>query len=193
MKWIISRYNHDIIYLKDYTDDYVLYDRSPEPIKGSIVVPNIGSDIYDKFTYIIDNYDNLPDVFALIKGNLFKYITKEEFELVKDNKTFTPLLTKGHKTNMPVCYYDNGLYCEINNYWYLSELKSNGKFEELLNFLGCKNQSYLCFAPGSNYIVTKETIHKHSKEYYEILISFLDGEYPVEAQLIERNLYNIWK
>ena len=40
MKWILSRFNHDISYLKDYTDDYVIYDRSPEPVEGAIVVPN---------------------------------------------------------------------------------------------------------------------------------------------------------
>lgn len=96
-KWIISRYNHDISYLKDYTDDYILYDRSEVPIEGSIVVPNTGSDLYDKFTYIIDNYDNLPDVAVYTKANIFKYCTPEEFELIKDNKTYTPIFTKHHK------------------------------------------------------------------------------------------------
>src|SRR3990167_2184405 len=119
MKWILSRYNHDIGYLKDYTDDYVIYDRSPEPVEGSIVVPNIGTDWYDKFTYIIDNYDNLPDVAVYTKANIFKYITPEEFELIKDNTTFTTILTQHHKTYEPICRYKNGMYEEINNYWYL--------------------------------------------------------------------------
>src|SRR5436190_1509732 len=57
MKYILSRYNHDISWLTEYTDDYVLYDRSEEPLEGSIVMPNIGSDWYDKFTYIINNYE----------------------------------------------------------------------------------------------------------------------------------------
>ena len=86
MKYIVSRYNHDISWLKDYTDDVVLYDRSTEPAPNAIVVPNIGTDIYDKFTYIIDNYDNLPDVAVYTKANLFKYISKEEFDVLKDNK-----------------------------------------------------------------------------------------------------------
>ena len=50
MKWIVSRFNHNIGYIKDYTNDLVLYDRSPIPLEGSIVVPNVGSDIYDKFS-----------------------------------------------------------------------------------------------------------------------------------------------
>ena len=92
MKYILSRYNHDAGWVKYYTKDPIIYDRSEEPMEGSIVVPNIGTDIYDKFTYIIDNYDNLPEVMCLTKANLFKYITQTEFDEVKDNKKFTPLL-----------------------------------------------------------------------------------------------------
>ena len=90
-------------WIKDYPDaEFVVYDRSEVPMAGAIKMPNIGSDLYDKFTYIIDNYDNLPDVAIYSKANIFKYITKKEFDLLKDNKTFTPLLTQTHKTKMPV-------------------------------------------------------------------------------------------
>lgn len=192
MKYILSRYNHDIAWLKDYTDDFVLYDRSDATIEGSIVVPNIGSDIYDKFTYIIDNYDNLPDVAVYTKANIFKYITKEEFDLIKDNKTFTPILSFKHKTRFPICFYINNLYYELNNYWYLKSHPAKRK-EELIKFLGIKYKLYLKFAPGSNYIVPKENIMKHPKEYYIKLRSFLDwAVYPGEAQIIERSLYYIW-
>ena len=75
MKYVLSRYNHDIDWLTNYTDDYVLYDRSETPAKEAIVVPNIGSDWYDKFSFIIDNYENLPDVAVYTKANIFKYIT----------------------------------------------------------------------------------------------------------------------
>ena len=80
MKYVISRFNHNIDWLSEYTTDIVLYDRSEKPLPNSIVVPNIGTDWYDKFTFIIDNYDNLPEVAVYTKANLFKYITKEEFQ-----------------------------------------------------------------------------------------------------------------
>ena len=64
---MVSNYNADISWILDYTDNYIIYDRSdtdewikPFEQKKVIKVPNIGWDIYDKFTYIIDNYDNLP-------------------------------------------------------------------------------------------------------------------------------------
>lgn len=194
MRYIVSRYNQDISWLSEYTDDYVLYDRSETPIEGAIVVPNIGSDIYDKFTYIIDNYDNLPDVAVYTKANLFKYITKEEFDLVKDNKVFTPLLTKNHEVDGVVNYYDeNGMYCEVNDVWILHEFPDRAS-RQLAKVLGVNGMQYFTFAPGANYILPKENILQHSKEYYQQLREFLAWDrYPAEALLMERNLYNLWK
>jgi len=196
MKWIISRYNHKISYLQDYTDDCVLYDRSLEPIKGSIVVPNMGSDIYDKLTYIIDNYEKLPDVALYTKANLFDYIKPREFEKIKDNTTFTPLLSQEHHTYMPTCYYKDGMYYEINNMWYLNQFPCKHKMipYELQEVLGIGGLEYVPMAPGSNYILPKENILKHSKDFYIKLRSYLNWTiYPGEAQLIERGLYTLWK
>jgi hypothetical protein len=195
MKYILSRFNHDLDWLKEYSEDYVLYDRSPEPLPDSIIVPNIGSDIYDKFTYIIDNYDSLPDVAVYTKANLLKYISKEELDKVKDNITFTPLLTQNHKTYLPVCYYENGMYWEINNMWYLSSHPCKHKMIpfELQEVLGIGGLEYVPFAPGSNYILPKENILKHSKGFYIKLRSYLEWDvYPGEAQIIERGLYTLW-
>mgnify|MGYP001611599872 CR=1 FL=1 len=196
-KFIISRFNHDIIPILPYiSTDYILYDRSDVPLLNSIVVKNVGSDIYDKFTYIIDNYDNLPDVVALIKCNLFKYVSEEEFVKVKDNITFTPLLTQNHKTYLPVCYYKDGLYWERNDMWYLSSHPCKNRMipYELQEIVGIGDMEYVSFAPGSNYILPKENILKHSKEFYIKLRSFLEWEtYPGEAQIMERGLYTLWK
>lgn len=198
-KWIISRYNHDLSYLKNYTNNYVLYDRSDIPLPEAIRVENRGSDIADKLKFICDNYDKLPDMAIYTKANIFKYISKEEFDLVKDNKTFTPLLTKNHKTygnnEGPVCFYKDDIYWEVNNYWYLGahEVKSWEKVYELIDLLGIWNMKYLPFSPGSNYILPKENILKHPKEFYEKLRSYIDwAVYPGECMILERALYTIW-
>lgn len=206
MKWIISRYNQDIEWVKEYTDDVVLYDRSDGVIQNYIhvplteihQVPNIGSDIYDKLTYIIDNYDNLPDVAVYTKANLFKFISKEEFDLIKDNKTFTPLLTQHHKTYSDeqgvVCFYKHDIYWEVNNLWYLSAYPVKYNVELIQWLLGIDNIEYVPFAPGSNYILPKENILKHSRELYQELRSYLEWDrYPGEAMVIERGLYTLWK
>src|SRR3990167_6427724 len=194
MKYIISRYGQNIDWVTDYTDDYVLYDRSPTPLKGAIVVPNIGSDLLDKFNYIVDNYDNLPEVAVYTKANIFKFISKQEFDKIKDNKIFTPLLTMNHRTYMPICFYQDDIYWEINNLWYLGVHRVKDDPMELMSFLGISNMKYLPFAPGSNYILPKENILTHAKEFYQKLISYIDYDvYPGECHIIERALYTLWK
>lgn len=235
MKYVLSRFEHNIDWLSDYTDDFVIYDRSETPVERSISVPNLGSDIYDKFTYIIDNYDNLPEVAVYTKANLFKYITKEEFDLIKDNKTFTPILTKNHaetyidfdannakvipdiennltdpyikqlfhRLNMthktgkgPFSYYKDGMYYELNIPAYINtnHPKNYEVIEELMKLVGIWDLEYVPFAPGSNYILPRENILKHPKEFYEKLRSYLDwAVYPGEAFIIERGLYLIWR
>lgn len=178
--------------MKDYDAEYFIYDRSEVPMEGANVVPNIGSDILDKFSYIIDHYDNLPDVAIYSKANIFNYISKEEFDKVKDNKTFTPLLTQNHKTYLPVCYYEDGMYNEINDYWYLSAHPAKHA-EEIIDIFKMKDRYYNTFSPGSNYILTSKDILKHSKSFYQKLRSFLEWNvYPGDAQLLERNLYYLW-
>lgn len=196
-KYVVSRFNHEYDWLSEYTNDVVLYDRSEKPAPNSIVVPNIGTDLHDKFTFIIDNYDNLPDVAVYTKCNLFKYMPKEEFDLVKDKKTFTPLLTKNHKVyadeDGPVCFYDKqGMYNERNNFWYLypHPARFAPKFIEIFKM---DTRLYNAFAPGSNYILPKENILKHPRALYKELRSYLDWDvYPGDAQLLERNLFYLW-
>lgn len=209
LNFVISRYNQDISWVGEYAPNIILYDRSDNPIPGSIIVPNIGSDLADKFHYIVTNYDNLPDVAIYTKANLFKYITKEEFNKVKDRLTFVPLLTlnhqeikfdgteeyvKRHGIAKDVSFYKDGIYWEINNMWYLNSHPCKYDPQEIQKLMGIDKMEYVPFAPGSNYILTKQDIHKHPREFYIQLYNYLQyAVYPGEAQLIERGLYNIWR
>lgn len=201
MKWIISRYNHKISYLKDYTDDVVLYDRSEIPLPNAIVVENKGTDIYDKFTYIIDNYDKLPEVAVYTKANLFDYIRPKEFEKIKDNTIFTPIFTNNYPVDGDRSLYRDGMYTEggmifkeENGVMSWGEHKFKYNPYEIMELMGVKPHTPMQFAPGSNYILPKENILKHPKELYEKLRSYLDyAVYPPEAWVIERGLYTLWK
>jgi hypothetical protein len=185
MQIVVNNYhNNDLSWLK--SDDLIVYDKKDK---------NVGSNIYDYFDYIIKNYDNLPDVIMFTKGNMLeRHITPEEFEKVRHNTTLTPLLTMNHKTEMPVCYYEDGLYYEINNYWYKHEhLVREEVFNWLKWYLKIEDKKYLGFAPGACWIVPRENILKNSLYFYMNLKDAVshDGN-PAEAHLIERSLYYIW-
>src|SRR3990167_1020397 len=209
ISFVVSRYNQDISWISQYAPSMILYDRSDNPVPGSNIVPNLGTDISDKLHYIISNYDNLPPVAVYTKANLFKYISKPEFDRVKNNPFFTPLLTMNHKeikfdgteeyvkrhgTNKDISYYKDGIYWELNNMWYLNEHPIKHDPKEIQALLGINKMEYVPFAPGSNYILTAEDFRRHPVEFYVKLYNYLQwAVYPGEAQILERGLYTLWR
>lgn len=189
-------------------DDYVIFDRSEDksfvkdiPEDKLIYTENRGNVDYDKLTYLVENYENLPEVFLWGKTNLFKYITPEEYDLVKDNKIFTPLLTKNHKTYSDhlsqVCYYDhNGIYSERNDSWYMNSHPGvyYYNYQQFAKDLDLPCPAYIPFAPGGNYILTREVVHRYSRDLYDKMRSVLPYcQLPGEAHLCERSYYLLWK
>lgn len=206
MKYVLVNYNFSPDWIREYTDDYLIYDRSDSreylasfPQEKIIYTENKGNVDYDKLNYLIENYDSLPDVFVWGKSNLFKYISREEFDAVKDNTTFTPLLTKHHNTysdpNGVVNYYAAGLYWERNDSWYLGEHFSRfGTFAEWAGYFNMPSPPYIPFPPGGNFILTRETVHKYSRDFYQKMADTLPYQtLPGEAHLAERSYYLLWK
>lgn len=196
---MVSRYNQDVSWINKYASSMILYDRSDNPVPGSNIVPNLGTDIADKLHYIITNYNNLMPVAVYTKANLFKYISQPEFDRVKNNQSFTPLLTMNHRTykgedGKDVCFYKDGIYWEINNLWYLNSHPVKHDPKDIQALMGIDKMEYIPFAPGSNYILTAEDIRRHPVEFYIKLYNYLThAVYPGEAQIIERGLYTIWR
>ncbi len=188
-------------------DDYVIYDRSDSstwlegfPEDKIIKTDNRGNVDHDKLNYLIDNYHKLPEVFLWGKTNLFKYITKEEYELVKDNQTFTPLLTQNHKVYSDklgqVCYYSGGMYFERNDNWYVHEMDYHiPTFNHFTDYLNLPRLGYyLPFPPGGNYILTRERVHRYGIDLYKRMADTLPfTKLPAEAHMCERLYYSLWK
>lgn len=199
MKAILAHYSGDWTWVKSFTEEYRIYNRSEEDIPNSIKRENVGDCDFDKLTYLIDNYYDLPEVFLWSKSNLFKFITPEEFDLVKDNQEFTPLLTKNHKTYSDaageVCFYRDGIYWERNNSWYLGTVpaKHFATYGEFAKAFNLPDPLYLPFAPGGSYILTKERVHRYAVDFYKDLASILPYcQRPGEAHFLERTYYTLW-
>jgi len=187
-------------------EDYLIYDRSDDGTDHLaefdhdkvIRTENLGNVDYDKLCYLIDNYYDLPDYFLWGKTNLFKYITREEYEEVKDNQFFTPLLTKNHReysdNNGPVCYYSENIYWERNPLVYSNEFRYFMDYPSFAHALALPNPYYVPFAPGGNYILTRERVHRYGVDFYKKMASLLPyAREPLEAYFCERAYYQIWK
>mgnify|MGYP001577745002 CR=1 FL=1 len=202
MKCILTNYNVRPDWIFDYTDDFLIYDRSDSleylsgfPVEKIKRVKNWGNADFDKLEYLIENYDNLPEVFLWSKSNLFKFITKEEFEKVKDNKVFTPLLTMNHKVYEPICRYEGSWYMERNDSWYAPQFERKfNTYNDWALYMGLPTPEYLKFAPGGSYILTSDCVRKYPKTFYIKMKETLNhAVLPAEAQYCERSYYTLWQ
>ncbi len=221
-KLVVSNHNSDLEWLS-MTYDYgfspqntIIYDRSDEEkdwshLGESLRSPNVGENIYDIMRFIVEHYDNLPDVSIFIKGNLFQrpeehggenyYTTKERFKRALEAEYFLPIERFHESTSVVI---NGGGFVQPT--W---EASSNpniyaryfSTFPQMLNklFANPPTFPYNRFAPGGNYVVPKGNILKFSKEFYEKLQFYCSYEPPDEFQrtsgesyLIERALYLIW-
>ncbi len=223
----ISHYNNDLEWVKDYPN-HIIYDKTWnggflnnetdetfEPINlqekyptYNIVKSSInGYNIYDYLTYIVDHYDNLPNVVVFCKGNTFpRHLSEEKFKQLVVSKCFTPIEDWTYhdqnqislRTGVAMWSSDGG-FMEINSSWYLNLPNHPIKYFQTYNdfmqycFIDPVLPKYVRFPPGGNFVVPKQYIYKYDKVFYKNLRMFVEHtRVPGEGQLIERALYTIW-
>lgn len=207
----IVTYNHDP---QDWWLEYdikpentIVYDRSDDKIERiydakTYRTKNEGDVDYDKLGHLIEHYDNLPDLFFWGKSNIHKFVPKGELDDLMKNQGFTPLLTKTHRTYMDtlgtVNFYADGMYHERADSWFFNaggvdSRYFNNWYDWCIHF-GLPRQQYIPFPPGGNFLLTKERVHRYSRDFYEEMRSFLPhSRRPAEAQAAERSYFLLWQ
>ena len=206
---LLVNYNHDP---KDWWLDYgltdmIILDRSDDGVERTFAArtyktSNVGDVDFDKLSWLVENYNNLPDVFLWGKSNLFKYCEPEYLKEKLEKGEFAPLLKFDHKTYSDkfgeVCRYAGPIYEERADSWFFNNPRlSNGNFRtwgEWANHFLLPLRGFIPFSPGGNYILTKERVHRYSKEFYEEMRDMLPyAQHPAEAHACERSYYLLWK
>lgn len=207
MKATLVNYNYDPQWLKNYPElEVTLYDRSEEDAAplvryGTVYkTKNVGDVDYDKLGWLVENYDTLPDIFLWGKTNLFKFVDESDFQKALRNNKFQPLLKYNHETYSDhfsqVNFYRGDMYYERADSWFFNATtpKYFRTWEDWCLHFGLPREAYIPFAPGGNYILTKEKVHKYSRDLYDEMRSVLPhAQRPAEAQAAERSYYLLWR
>lgn len=204
---VVSAYNNDLAWIPARTNNYAIYDRSECPIypytldhHKIVQSPNVGYNLYDYFTFIIDHYDQLPECTIFVKGNVFpRHVTEYFFDQISNTTAFTPLIDRSQiSAKQPAGHLSkDGLFNE-KNVPGVMPLLATKYFSSYNQFLRqCYRHpsipKYIPFAPGANYIVPKLNILKLPKAFYQNLRTFVShSALPGEAHIIERALYTLW-
>lgn len=204
---VVSSFNNDLSWIKSRTDNYCIYERGNQTLNSydlksgnCLTSQNIGYNLYDYLTYIIDNYHNLPPCILFVKGNIFpRHISEAYFDKISNNEIFTPIIEPNrHSTSWPMnLILSDTSYLELNTSWYLNHysVKYFNSFNDFLKFIYVDPvlPKYLNFAPGANYTVPRQNILRIPRIFYENLRYFISyTAFPGEAHILERALATIW-
>jgi hypothetical protein len=80
----VARYNESIDWLNTIMDDCIIYNKGTTlNINNEVMLPNMGRESETYLHYIIDNYDNLPDVVVFTQGKITDHVFEFRGELHK--------------------------------------------------------------------------------------------------------------
>jgi hypothetical protein len=212
--FIITDYNHlpqdlSTSWIPKYAgDNYLIYDRADrwkesDKIRKQI---NVGENIYDMMDFIVENYENLPEVMVFVKADVIpRHCSEEKFTEVIRKKEYTPIENYSRNTSS----YFPGAYSFVDENDGYSQKSVEidyitthihfclhiGSYYELLTetFENPEFGEYIRFAPGGCHLVPRETILKYTKSFYEWLREASSWYVqPGEAYIIERALNTIF-
>ncbi len=180
---VVARYNEDLSWISE-GDKYVkVYDKGPG---GNL--PNIGRESHTYLTYIVENYDNLPDVVFFTQGSpdhFMTYTSIDEFLNIRGSCSYNFLDTTHYLPE------DGRLRIWKGEQLYPAHENFFEWFEKYIDQSIDTQYSTFRWFVGATFSVRREFILSRSRDYYmELLKQFPEGESnPEIGHYFERSWY----
>jgi hypothetical protein len=153
---IVAKYNENVEWTKKLNHKVTIYDKSENPIEGSIKLKNVGREGETFLYHIVNNYNNLDDVTVFLQGNPFEHLqllvgwraklTEEEIDIVI-NKINTEINDS----------------CDFTTFYQVLYNDPNGTngvntSDACMKYYG-EHYDNFTVSPGAQYIVPKKNIY----------------------------------
>lgn len=150
---LVSKFQEDVSWLSGVKIPFLVVDKSSSPISGSINRPNVGREAETLSWFIIENYNNLPDLLIFVQGNPTSdgYFSYEE--CVEKINTVSSLELKGFLTRRDEVI-------DIENFW----IK---KLPLLYKKIFKKYKKRIKFSLGAQFIIPKKNILSKPLSFYQ--------------------------
>ena len=157
IKVVVSKYKEDVNWVHKSIYPTIIYDKSDNPIEGSIHRPNIGREAETLLYYIISNYNNLPKTTVFLQGDpRFNPIRYTYDEIV--NRLNSPHDSSELSSFLePLWNMD-----DVNGYWE----KTSGR---IYNILFDTNKKNVTYSSGVEYILPRDNILNRPLEFYQCI------------------------
>jgi len=186
MQLVVSRYSEDIEWTKHFSD--VLIYNKGEPLSEEYnenKLNNVGREAHTYYHHIYNNYDNLADYTVFLQGDPFDHCI-DLIDIINSYKKnphnivdFKFLSDSIFETDLSIerMYDHNNKSCHL-------------PVQKVYNYLYNVYQIYnisFHYGVGAQFVVSKERIREHPREFYLKLIKILDyTNSPIEGYVLER-------
>ena len=151
---VVNHYQHDTSWVDRLLYNTCVYNKNPnEHHLYNLNLPNVGFDSIVYFTYIIDNYEHLPEYVAFLQDDPF-FHCMDVIQIINNfnfDRDFVPMGTS---------YYLGG------HDWKMSE--------DYAEKVGLQYQRPLKMITSCQSIIKRDLILKRPKEFYQLLVSTID-------------------
>jgi hypothetical protein len=195
-KIVVARYKENIQWLGPLMDKCIIYNKGDKlGLSNEIMLDNVGREAETYLHYIIDNYQNLPDIVIFTQGNISDHRGSNNINIL------LKLFHEASVYNKSICFRDN---CpedwnsrDKNNYYLHDNYKNNERtsfgewFKKNINPLYPKP---LLLYWNAIFAVKKELILNRPLEYYKKLILEVNHHVnPTEGHFFERAWFYIFE
>ncbi len=204
-KIIVARYNEDITWLRDEMINCIIYNKGEKlNIPNEFFLKNVGRESDTYLHYIIDNYDNLPDVVVFTQARISDHQGEDNINILLNMKNSAIHNRKSknyitHNDQGDNVFWDHDF--NLKNKWCLNKFTTDQyKDNKIILFkewfitnVAANYPNPINIYPCAIFAVKKECITSRSLEYYKKLLT--EGNYhnePIEAHFFERSWYYIF-
>jgi hypothetical protein len=206
--FVVSNFNTDPSDLLDFASTFSLYDQSTDPAVRALVserfpecqvVDNTGHSLSNYFRYLLDHWETMPSLLALLKSNVVgRHVSREYFERNYRNQHYTFIYDEGPFAPGPAAsLLFESAFLELNNSWYSGAKPRRyfATYNQFLEFIYVRPvlPRWILFSPGACYIVPRENIRRHPRALFEALQHLVTYQFfPTEAYFVERALHTVF-
>ncbi len=194
---VVSRFEENVDYLQHYPFEYTLYNKGSPINETSISLPNLGKCDHTYLTFIVDNYDALPEITLFLPASFYNNNVKR---ILMDELIYRLLV--GGKTSFVGRYIDDLIKVNYSfqlDKWETTATENKGACSVILE--PCPERPYGKWAekvfgkvPAYPFItffgllaVCKKDILARPRSFYETLLEYVKTPNPEAGHYIERS------
>lgn len=182
---IIARYNENVEWIKYFIDieniNIIIYNKGNDNIDelNPKKIENVGREGHTYYYHIYNNYNILSDFTIFLQGNPFDHSPNLIYNIYKI------LIDDNYNSNFNYLS-EYILSCNLNSCKYHANLPIRSVYEKIFNIFDKENFDFN-FGAGAQFIIKKENILKHPKEFYLNICNLLNYSInPIEGYVVER-------